>query len=249
MRRVCLREDSQEDALHDRAFWLRAGDPAGRPGVHPLTAAGSTATHRRSWQWHSPPNGRRPEPQALEPITRSHRLDPKWADPACGAHSPRRPDDARTRGSRGEPLDGVLARGRGNRSAACASIAPRPSWRTALGQVPPHGMNSKGSSLRMCSSDDVGNVRPHRIRDRASRLPHECRRPRRPRVIAGTLVLHGAEQTGRMNRSIDPEAISTLSASTFYEMQRGPSRLQRARSRWNGSTATSRTTGSRPANG
>ncbi len=50
---------SAGEDVHLGAFWVRAGSPSGKARTSPFTVAVSTATHRRSWQWHSPQNSRR----------------------------------------------------------------------------------------------------------------------------------------------------------------------------------------------
>jgi len=85
------------------AFWLRAGDPAGRPGVHPLPRPGSTATHRRSWQVAlAAERPVAPEPQAAR--ARNTRSQPNLIPSGrpglwCSTRHEGR-NDARTRGSR-----------------------------------------------------------------------------------------------------------------------------------------------------
>jgi PAS domain S-box-containing protein len=55
----------------------------------------------------------------------------------------------------------------------------------------------------------------------ASRLPREHRVPEPPEVIAGTLAYMAPEQTGRMNRSVDPRSDLYALGVTFYEMLAG----------------------------
>jgi hypothetical protein len=52
----------------------------------------------------------------------------------------------------------------------------------------------------------------------ASRLPRERQAPDPPEVIAGTLAYIAAEQTGRMNRSIDSRSDLYSLGVTFYKM-------------------------------
>jgi hypothetical protein len=66
----------------------------------PFTAGSSTATNRRSWQWHSPQNGRRLRVSGgLSMNTRSQPISIlRGQHQACGAHSSRRADNPRTQG-------------------------------------------------------------------------------------------------------------------------------------------------------
>jgi len=157
----------------------------------------------------------RPSPRASGGSSTNTRSQPNLIPsgrPACGAHSPRRADDARTRGSRRRAPGWCPCSGRGQPLELTRFLRLAPSLATALGQVHRHGMIHKDIKPANVFVDDVGNVRLTGF-GIASRLPHECQAPAPPEVIAGTLAYMAPEQTGRMNRSIDSEAISTLSAS------------------------------------
>src|SRR5262249_45708269 len=54
-----------------------------------------------------------------------------------------------------------------------------------------------------------------------SRLPRESQVPEAPEVVAGTLAYMAPEQTGRMNRSIDPRSDLYALGVPLYEMLTG----------------------------
>src|SRR5882762_6005747 len=166
----------------------------------------------------------RPSPQSLRRLEHEYslaaELDPKWATQpvALTRHEGRMMLVLEDPG--GEPLDGVLARGRGQPLELTRFLRLAPSLATALGQVHRHGMIHKDIKPANVFVDDVGNVRLTGF-GIASRLPHECQAPAPPEVIAGTLAYMAPEQTGRMNRSIDSRSDLYSLGITFYEMLTG----------------------------
>src|SRR6202165_6002729 len=166
----------------------------------------------------------RPSSQSLRRLEHEYslaaELDPTWATrpAALTRHEGRMMLVLEDPG--GEPLDGVLARGRGQPLELTRFLRLAPSLATALGQVHRHGMIHKDIKPANVFVDDVGNVRRTAC-GIASRLPHECQAPAPPEVIAGTLAYMAPEQTGRMNRSIDSRSDLYSLGITFYEMLTG----------------------------
>src|SRR6202171_404832 len=120
----------------------------------------------------------------------------------------------------GEPLDGVLARGRGQPLELTRFLRLAPGLAPALGQVHRRGMIHKDIKPANVFVDELGNVRLTGF-GIASRLPHECQAPASPEVTAGTLAYMAPEQTGRINRSIDSRSDLYSLGITFYEMLTG----------------------------
>jgi len=166
----------------------------------------------------------RPSPQSLRRLEHEYslaaELDPKWATRplALTRHEGRMMLVLEDPG--GEPLDGVLARSRGQPLELTRFLHLAPGLATALGQVHRHGMIHKDIKPANVFVDDVGNVRLTGF-GIASRLPHECQAPATPEVTAGTLAYMAPEQTGRMNRSIDSRSDLYSLGITFYEMLTG----------------------------
>jgi PAS domain S-box-containing protein len=166
----------------------------------------------------------RPSPQSLRRLEHEYslaaELDPQWATRplALTRHEGRMMLVLEDPG--GEPLDGVLARGRGQPLELTRFLRLAPGLATALGQVHRHGMIHKDIKPANVFVDDVGNVRLTGF-GIASRLPHECQAPAPPEVTAGTLAFMAPEQTGRMNRSIDSRSDLYSLGITFYEMLTG----------------------------
>src|SRR6202521_5229439 len=166
----------------------------------------------------------RPSPQSLRRLEHEYslaaELDPKWATRplALTRHEGRMMLVLEDPG--GEPLDGVLARSRGQPLELTRFLRLTPRLASALGQVHRHGMIHKDIKPANVFVDDVGNVRLTGF-GIASRLPHERQAPAPPEVTAGTLAYMAPEQTGRMNRSIDSRSDLYSLGITFYEMLTG----------------------------
>jgi PAS domain S-box-containing protein len=166
----------------------------------------------------------RPSPQSQRRLEHEYslaaELDPKWATRplALTRHEGRTMLVLEDPG--GEPLDGVLARGRGQPLELTRFLRLTPSLASALGQVHRRGMIHKDIKPANVFVDNVGNVRLTGF-GIASRLPHERQAPAPPEVTAGTLAYMAPEQTGRMNRSIDSRSDLYSLGITFYEMLTG----------------------------
>src|SRR6202165_1285572 len=166
----------------------------------------------------------RPSPQSLRRLEHEYslaaHLDPKWAihPLALTRHEGRTMLVLEDPG--GEPLDGVLARGRGQPLELTRFLRLAPGLASALGQVHRHGMIHKDIKPANVFVDDVGHVRLTRF-GIASRLPYERQAPAPPEGTAGTLAYMAPEQTGRMNRSIDSRSDLYSLGITFYEMLTG----------------------------
>ena len=166
----------------------------------------------------------RPSPQSLRRLEHEYslaaELDPKWAirPLALTRHEGRMMLVLEDPG--GEPLDGVLARGRGQPLELTCFLRLAASLATALGQVHRHGMIHKDLKPANVFVDDVGNVRLTGF-GIASRLPHERQSPVPIETIAGTLAYMAPEQTGRMNRSIGTRSDLYSLGVTLYQMFTG----------------------------
>src|ERR1700681_1830685 len=166
----------------------------------------------------------RPSPLSLRRLEHEYslaaELDPTWATRpvALTRHEGRMMLVLEDPG--GEPLDGVLARGRGQPLEVTRFLRLTPGLTSALGQVHRHGMIHKDIKPANVFVDNVGNVRLTGF-GIASRLPHERQAPAPPEVTAGTLAYMAPEQTGRMNRSIDSRSDLYSLGITFYEMLTG----------------------------
>src|SRR6202790_3045065 len=166
----------------------------------------------------------RPSPQSQRRLEHEYslaaELDPKWATRplALTRHEGRTMLVLEDPG--GEPLDGVLARGRGQPLELSRFLRLTPSLASALGQVHRRGMIHKDIKPANVFVDDVDNVRLTGF-GIASRLPYERQAPAPPEVTSGTVAYMAPEQTGRMNRSIDSRSDLYSLGITFYEMLTG----------------------------
>jgi serine/threonine protein kinase len=148
----------------------------------------------------------RPSPQSLRRLEHEYSLaadlDPAWATRplALTRHEGRMMLVLEDPG--GEPLDGILARVRGQPLELTRFLRVAIRLATALGQVHRHGMIHKDIKPANVFVDDADDVRLTGF-GIASRLPHESQAHTPPEITAGTLAYMAPEQTGRMNRSID----------------------------------------------
>jgi serine/threonine protein kinase len=93
--------------------------------------------------------------------------------------------------------------------ASCASASP---FSSALGKLHQRGLVHKAvKPANILLNEATGEVRLTGF-GIASRFSRERQSPHPPETIAGTLAYMEPEQTGRMNRSTIPGAISTRSA-------------------------------------
>ena len=194
-----------------------------------------------------------PAPGSLRRIEHAYslaaELDPAWATRplALTRHEGRTMLVLTDPG--GEPLDRVLARGRGQPLELTCFLRVAIGLAVALGRLHARGLIHK----------DVkpANILVHTVTGDvwltgfgiASRLPRERQAPAPPEVIAGTLAYMAPEQTGRMNRSIDARSDLYAYGVTLYELLTGALPVLRPRSRWSGSIATSHGGRRRPTSG
>jgi len=161
-----------------------------------------------------------PTPSILESFAREYELrndlDKAWAV---------RPLDL-VQGSRtvlvledpgGEPLDRLL----GDPMEMGRFLDLAIGIISALGMVHRHGLihkDVKPANILVNCADGQVRLTGFGI---ASRLPRERQTPEPPEFIAGTLPYMAPEQTGRMNRSIDPRSDLYSFGVTLYEMLTG----------------------------
>lgn len=120
----------------------------------------------------------------------------------------------------GEPLDIVLARGRGAPLELAAFLQLAATIAAALAKVHAKGIIHKDVNPANILLDDRGGVRLTGF-GIATRLRLERQRPGPPELIAGTLPYMAPEQTGRMNRSVDARSDLYSLGITLYEMVTG----------------------------
>ncbi|TCK84326.1 AAA family ATPase [Paraburkholderia sp. BL9I2N2] len=92
---------------------------------------------------------------------------------------------------------------------------------TALGKLHQRGLvhkDLKSAHILVNCADGQARLTGFGI---ASRLPRERQAPEPPETIAGTLAYMAPEQTGRMNRSIDPRSDLYALGVTLYQMLTG----------------------------
>src|SRR5260370_23898800 len=147
-----------------------------------------------------------PSPQTLRRLEHEYslaaELDPAWAATplALTRHEGRTILLLNDPG--GEPLDLVLERHQGQPLVLSRFLRIAIGLATALGQVHRHGLIHKDIKPVNVLVDDVGNVYLTGFVI-AYQLPHECKAPAPPEIIAGTLAYIAPAQTLRINRSID----------------------------------------------
>jgi PAS domain S-box-containing protein len=165
-----------------------------------------------------------PSPQSLRRLQHEYslasELDPAWAAKplTLTRHEGRTILVLADPG--GEPLDRILERNQGRPLDLTRSLPIAISLATALEQVHRRGLIHKDIKPANMLVDNAGNVRLTGF-GITSQLPHECQAPAPPEIIAGTLAYMSAEQTGRMNRSIDTRSDLYSLGVTLYEMLTG----------------------------
>jgi PAS domain S-box-containing protein len=170
------------------------------------------------------PATEQPSPQVLRRLEHEHSLvaalDPAWAAMplALTRHEGRTVLILKDPG--GEPLDHVLERESGQPLDLVRFLRLAIGLATALGQVHRRGLIHKDIKPGNVLADDVGNVWLTGF-GIASRVPHERQAPAPPEIVAGTLAYMSPEQTGRMNRSIDPRSDLYSLGVTLYQMLTG----------------------------
>ena len=117
----------------------------------------------------------------------------------------------------GEPLDLVLQREQGRRLDLTRILRIAIGLVAALGQVHRRGLIHKDIKPANVLVDDASNVWLTGF-GIASQFSHERQAPVPPEIIAGTLAYMSPEQTGRMNRSLDPRSDLYSLGVTFYQM-------------------------------
>src|SRR5258708_2230348 len=162
-----------------------------------------------------------PTPECLKRLEHAYslreELDPKWAARpiAMARHWDRTVLVSEDPG--GVPLDRL----HGQALNVAFSLRLAISLSSAIGHLHQGGIIHKDiKPAHVLVNSDTGQcwLRGFGI---ASRLPRERQTPESPEFIAGTLAYMAPEQTGRMNRSIDPRSDLYALGVTLYEMLTG----------------------------
>ena len=167
------------------------------------------------------PSAEHPAPNSLQRLEHEYslaaELDPEWAAKplALTRHEGRTVLLLSDPG--GEPLDLVLQRDQGRQLDLTHFLRIAIGLVAALGQVHRRGLIHKDIKPANVLVDDASNVWLTGF-GIASQLPHERQSPVPPEIIAGTLAYMSPEQTGRMNRSLDPRSDLYSLGVTFYQM-------------------------------
>jgi PAS domain S-box-containing protein len=167
------------------------------------------------------PVAEHPSPKALKRLEHEYalraQLDRGWAArPLALTHRHNRPALV-LEDPGGEPLDRLLSRPLDTTQLLRIAI----SLAAALRHV--HGRNLihkdiKPANILVNMTSGAAWLTGFGI---ASRLPREHQVPEPPEMIAGTLAYMAPEQTGRMNRSIDPRSDLYSLGVTLYQMLTG----------------------------
>src|SRR4051812_39358210 len=120
----------------------------------------------------------------------------------------------------GEPLDRILELNRNQPLDIAQFLRIAIGFAMALGHVHHLGLIHKDIKPANALVDSSGRVWLTGF-GIASRLPRERIPPAPPEIIAGTLAYMSPEQTGRMNRSIDPRSDLYSLGVTFYQLVTG----------------------------
>ncbi len=120
----------------------------------------------------------------------------------------------------GEPLDRVIEQHQGQPIDLTRFLHLAIGLAAALGHAHQRGLIHKDVKPENALVDDSGHVWLTGF-GIASRLARERLAPVPPEVIAGTLAYMSPEQTGRMNRSMDPRSDLYSLGVTLYQMLTG----------------------------
>src|SRR6202453_3675920 len=165
-----------------------------------------------------------PSPQSLRRLEHEYsfaaEVDPAWAAKPLALTRHEGQTILVLKDPGGEPLDLVLERDQGRPPDLTRVLHIAVGLAAALGQVPRRGLIHKDIKPANVLVDAADNVWLTGF-GIASRLPHERQSPVPIEIIAGTLAYMAPEQTGRMNRSIDPRSDLYSLGVTFYQMLTG----------------------------